>query len=358
MGHISHNAACHTVTSGLVTRVNLDFKSIPSFCETCVKAKIPRLKESCTCTTVYGERACSDVWGPAPVESIGHKNYMLTFTDEASREAILYFIPKKSDVFTNYKNYEAWVKKHRNKNGIKNFHSDRAGEYLSDKFVDHLKGQGTQHELTVHDSPPQNGLAEVTNHVIANLGRSLLIGAGLPKFLWAEAFHHASWIKFRSPHSTLPGTTLYEFVHKQKPNLEHLHEFGATVYVKDLSAGKLDTQAKVGKFVGYDNESKGYRIYWPEKRSVTIEREVRFNLDEILIPDDRLGNKGEWPTYSDSNSVTNSTTPPTVKQPAVEQLPVPNEPQHNVPRPQELPVEVIPKPCLPNNLDPPEPNTG
>jgi len=65
--------------------------------------------------------------------------------------------------------------------------------------------------------------------------------------------------------------------------------------------GNLDIQVKIGRFVGYDDESKGYRIYWPEKRSVTIEREVRFNPDKLLIPDDLLGNKGEWPTFGDSN---------------------------------------------------------
>ena len=361
MGHISHGAARHAVTSGLVTGVNLDFKSVPSFCETCIKARIPRLpfpKESNTHAKVYGERAWSDVWGPAPVESIGHKTYMLTFTDEASRESVLYFIPKKSDVFANYKNYEAWVKKHRNKEGIKNFRSDRAGDYLSNEFKNHLKVQGTHHELTVHDSPPQNGMAEVTNRVIVTLGRSLMIGAGLPRFLWTEAFHHASWIKFHSPHAALPGTTPYEVVHKQKPNLGHLHEFGTTVYVKDLSAGKLDVQAKVGKFVGYDDESKGYRVYRPEKRSVTIEREVRFNPDEVLIPDDRLGNEGEWPNYND-NGVPNPTIPAPIAQPLVAQPPPANiEPEHIAPRPPEQPVEVIPQPRLPNNLDPPEPNTG
>jgi hypothetical protein len=57
-------------------------------------------------------------------------------------------------------------------------------------------------------------MAEVTNHIIVNLGHSLLISAGLAKFLWPEAFHHATWIKFRSPHSALPGTTPYEFIHK------------------------------------------------------------------------------------------------------------------------------------------------
>ena len=46
--------------------------------------------------------------------------------------------------------------------------------------------------------------------------------------------------------------------------------------MKDLKAGKLDARAKIGRFVGYDSESKGYRIYWPGKRSVTVERNIMF----------------------------------------------------------------------------------
>src|ERR1700677_3619498 len=106
--------------------------------------------------------------------------YMLTFSDEASHETVLYFLAKKSEVFANYKNYEAWVKKHRNKDGIKNIRSDCAGDYLSAECITYLKSQGIHHKLTVHNAPPQNGMAEVTNHVIVYLGRSLLVGSGLP----------------------------------------------------------------------------------------------------------------------------------------------------------------------------------
>jgi Reverse transcriptase (RNA-dependent DNA polymerase) len=63
-------------------------------------------------------------------------------------------------------------------------------------------------------------------------------------------------------------------------------EFGAAAYVKDLKAGKLDAQAKVRWFVGYDSESKGYWIYWPNKRSVTVEWNVVFNEDDVLTTDD------------------------------------------------------------------------
>jgi hypothetical protein len=40
--------------------------------------------------------------------------------------------------------------------------------------------------------------------------------------------------------------------------------------------------------VGYDLESKGYRIYWPNKRSVTVERNVVFNPDDILTANDEV----------------------------------------------------------------------
>jgi hypothetical protein len=361
MGHISHNVIHNAVTSSLIVGVNLDPKSEPTFCETCVKAKIPHLpfsKASSTHATVYGERVWSDVWGLAPVESISHKLYMLTFSDESSCETVLYFIAKKSEVFMNYKNYEAWVKKHRNKDGIKNICSDHARDYLSLECITYLKSQGTHHELTIHNSPPQNGMANVTNCVIVYLGRSFLISSGLPRFLWPEAFHHATWIKFRSPHAALPNTTPYEFVHKEKPNFKDLHKFGATVYVKDLTVEKLDVQAKIGKFIRYDNKSKGYQIYWPKKRSVTIKREVRFDPDEILIPEDKLSNKGEWPTFGDysvTNKIPTTPTPPVVEPPAIANH---EAPHISAPRPCNIPVKTIPQPRLPDGLTPPEPNTS
>ena len=81
----------------------------------------------------------------------------------------------------------------------------------------------------------------------------------------------------------------------KKPNLANIHEFGAAAYVKDLKAGKLDLQALVGRFVGYDIESKGYRIYWPTKRTISVERNIVINQNDVhttenltIIHDDAL----------------------------------------------------------------------
>ena len=74
--------------------------------------------------------------------------------------------------------------------------------------------------------------------------------------------------------------------HKKKPHLAGIQEFGTAVYIKDLKARKLDSHAKVGQFVSYDLESKGYQIYWPQKQSVTVECNVVFNEDNVHTNDD------------------------------------------------------------------------
>jgi hypothetical protein len=79
--------------------------------------------------------------------------------------------------------------------------------------------------------------------------------------------------------------------HKKKPNLAGIQEFGAAAYVKDLKAGKLDAWARLSRFVGYDSESKGFRIYWPSKRSVTVKRNVVFNEKDVQITNETISIK-------------------------------------------------------------------
>ena len=126
---------------------------------------------------------------------------------------------------------------------------------------------------------------------------------------------HANWLQNRTPTQALEGKTPYQMLNKKVPNLAGIQEFGAAAYVKDLKAGKLDAHAKVGRFVGYDSESKGYRIYWPGKRSVSVERNVIFNENDVrnedgVVPVPRPLSEGEnkaekviqFPENSDDDS--------------------------------------------------------
>ena len=49
----------------------------------------------------------------------------------------------------------------------------------------------------------------------------------------------------------------------------------------------------VGHFVGYDIESKGYRIYWPTKRTISVERNVVINKNDVTSADNITLDSGD-----------------------------------------------------------------
>src|SRR5436190_5239302 len=299
MGHISPKAAQHMVKAGLVDGIELNDKPVPEFCEACTKAKlarapVPKERSDRRPATNFGDRVNSDLWGPAQVETLAGESHFVTFTDEAKAWSELELLKRKDMTFEAYKNYEAMVKTQFGVS-IKEFHCDGGGEFINERFNSHLKQQGTKRTITVHHTPEQNGIAERLNRTLLEHARAMLIAAGLPRFLWGEAVRHSVWLKNRSPTRALNGTTPHEAMGLGKPNLSDLHEWGCTVWVK-IDAGKLEAKAAEGRFVGYDAERKGYRVYWAEKRKITVERNVRFTPDEFLVPE-TIRPEGEQPTH-------------------------------------------------------------
>ena len=88
--------------------------------------------------------------------------------DDATRMVKPYFLAKKSETFSRYKEDEAWILNHGGK-ATSYACFDCGGKFLSNEFTQHLKQRGTQRELTVHDSPPQNGVLE---HNMRILGKA------------------------------------------------------------------------------------------------------------------------------------------------------------------------------------------
>ena len=77
-------------------------------------------------------------------------------------------------------------------------------------------------------------------------------------------------------------------LYNKKPDLRNLHEWGSAVWVHTTGGMKLDGRSKNGRWIGFDETSKGHRIYWPKRRNVTIERSLKFSNEEILILPNRL----------------------------------------------------------------------
>ena len=60
-----------------------------------------------------------------------------------------------------------------------------------------------------------------------------------------------------------------------------MNVWGSRVWVHSDRGTKLDGRAKKGRWVGFDDESKGHRIYWEGKWSVTVKWSVRFVPNEV-----------------------------------------------------------------------------
>src|SRR3984957_18516231 len=285
LGHISHGAVKAAVRDELITGIELDETEPAAFCDACAQAKPHRKpfpKVASSHASELGGRVVGDLWGPASVESLGGKRYSFSLLDQGTHWTDEDYLKNKSEALDSYKAYD---KRLETQHGvrIKIFRSDRGGEFASREFEKYLKERGTQHEFTVHDTHEQVGVVERMNRTRMELTRAMLFDSRLPKYLWAEASSHAVWIINRVPTRALDGKTPYEAKYGVKPDFVDVVAFGTRAWVKIVDAGKLDRRARLGYFVGYDSQSTGYRIYFPDKRSVNVEREVVF--DRTVVQD-------------------------------------------------------------------------
>ena len=161
------------------------------------------------------------------------------------------------------------------------FRTDNGGEFLSKEWKKFLKDRGIRHETTSPDTPEQNGDAERQNRSIFDRVRTVLIDAGLPLFLWAEATNYIVYTKNRNSAHALTNTTPYEVRYKDKPDISRLHPFGckAYVFIHPKNRKKLSPRAFEGIFVGYADTQKAYRIYIPSKRKIICSVHVKFDVN-------------------------------------------------------------------------------
>ena len=310
MGHINHEDLLRMVKNGTATGIDLNTDSKPEQCPDCLEGKavrkpFPKLSMSGRAKK-YGDKVVSDLWGPAPTASLKGKKYYILFQDQFTHEHRIYFLTKKSEAFETYKVYEAWVKLQRYA-PIRILGTDRGGEFTGAAFKAHLEKAGTTRHFTVHDSPQSNGKAERANRTIVEGATAMLSASKLPDKLWAEAVAHQVWLRNRAPTKALPDSkTPLEMATGERPDLSDVHEWGCKVWVKRTHSPKLKSRVDTGRFIGFDEESKGYRIYWEDRRSVTVERDVYFEKRGLSAPETTLI---EGETHRDDNQVQNAVTP-------------------------------------------------
>ena len=278
-GHVGEQTLKSLVNGKLVERFDYNSSRGLGFCESCIGRKQHRspIDSSERQTGDLLELVHSDVCGKISDKSIKGAQYFLTFTDEKSRYSWVYIIKTKDQVFQCFLEWKALVEK-ATKKKVRTFRTDNGGEYTSSQFENYLKAEGITHELTVHKTPQQNGVAERLNRTLVEMARSMLLNSKLPKKFWGEAISTAVYLKNRTPVEAL-NKTPFEVWHGKKPKVNHLRMFGSDAYAHVLrdERAKFDTKTRKCIMIGYGNVTKGYRLYDAIEGKIIYSHDVQFN---------------------------------------------------------------------------------
>lgn len=84
------------------------------------------------------------------------------------------------------------------------------------------------------------------------------------------------------------GKTPFEATFGKKPDLRDVHEWGKTIWVRIEGGTKLGGRVRKGQWISIDEQSKSVRIYWPDKKSMTVERNVYYDRTSASYPEGKI----------------------------------------------------------------------
>ena len=174
---------------------------------------------------------------------------------------------------------------------MKCLRSDNGGEYTSGEFISFCLEKGIRRELTIPDTPQQNGIAERNWRTLFEMTRAMLKTANLSNKWWGRAIITAAYTKNRTlTKSNNEPITPEELFTGKRPNLKDMKIFGTDIYVHDPTSSKLDERAYKGIFLGYGEHVKGYIVFIHGDNRLIASRNVRFM--------EKVDKRGEKPTES------------------------------------------------------------
>ncbi|KAM1496471.1 hypothetical protein ACFXTO_031069 [Malus domestica] len=285
-----HNRLGHpsnSVSSTMLKKSNIvTVHDTPStLCQHCLEGKFSKLPFQSVQSkyVVPFEVIHSDLWGPAPCQSVDGFKYYVLFIDECTKFSWIFSLINKSDFFPTFVSfYHSVCTQFTTK--IKTFQSDGGGEFISKKFQAFLTAQGVFHQLSCPYTPEQNGLAERKHRHIVETALTLLQTAHLSPSFWTYACHTATYLINRMPTPVLHNKSPFELLYNDVPDLSHLRVFGCSCYplLKSYNISKLQPKTSRCLFLGYASHYKGYICYHLQTKTTYISRHVLFN--ELEFP--------------------------------------------------------------------------
>ena len=278
LGHCNIDYIRKSVEGKLVTGIEIcDCRKYSSCCEVCVQGKFSKgsfPKESLSKSKHCFDLVHTDVCGPITPTTFSGFRYFVTFIDDYSRYCTVYLIKSKDEVISKIFQFWNYVK---NQTGSfpKIIRSDRGGEYTSLKLKNFFETCGTEIQYTVPYCPQQNGVAERKNRTLIEMVKCMLIDSGLEKCLWGEALIMSNFLQNNIYNRSI-DTTPFKLRFGSNPYFQKLIPFGSEcmVHIPKEKRKKLDNTSEKKIFIGYDLQSKGYRVYDVVSKKVQICRDI------------------------------------------------------------------------------------
>ncbi|GAA5927488.1 hypothetical protein JCM1841_000939 [Sporobolomyces salmonicolor] len=163
---------------------------------------------------------------------------------------------------------------------LQHLRSDNGGKYSSSAFRAYLDEHGVAFESPPPYLPASNGVAERVNRSILEGIRAMLLQAGANKSLWAEALLAFVFVKNHSPHATLNSKVPLAVWRGRPVRVDMLRVWGCRAWhTLSRTKSKLDARAVPLVFVGYDGDTRAYRLLDPESQRIIRSRNTRFQED-------------------------------------------------------------------------------
>jgi transposase InsO family protein len=279
--HLGYDNLAKLKTLDMVTGINVaseDFTALKTTaCEPCIMAKHHRLPfgTSESETTKPLQLLHMDLCGPLPERSLGGSSYIATFLDDYTKFSVVRTLANKSDTPRAVREVIKMLETQCGET-LRGARTDNGGEYINLTLSDYFKAKGVAHQTTMPYTPQQNGAAERLNRTLMERVRAMLLDADLPPGLWAEAVATANHIRVLSPVAGKDKTP-WELFYGSKPDVSMLRTFGARAFafIPKARRTKLEARSQRGVMVGYQPNSKGYRILL-DNMAVTLSRDVIF----------------------------------------------------------------------------------
>nr|GEV85944.1 retrovirus-related Pol polyprotein from transposon TNT 1-94 [Tanacetum cinerariifolium] len=179
-----------------------------------------------------------DLCGPMRVASINGKRYVLVIVDDYSRYTWTHFLRSKDETHEVLIEFLRLVQRGLQAQ-VRIVQTDKGMEFLNQTLHAYFAAEGILHQMSVAQTPEQNGIVKNGNRTLVEAGRTMLSTAKVPLFFWAEAI-----------------TTAYG------ENLDKMKEKGDACI-----------------FVGYSTQSRAYRVF--NKRTRVIVEMIHVSFEEL-----------------------------------------------------------------------------